>query len=274
MTARPFIVTRPAEAGESLTSALRARGVDAHWLPAFELGPAPDAALADTTLAQLADFDLAVFVSPAAVRATAQRLGARVWPAATAIGTVGSGTREAVRAHLRFDSGACPRVIAPDAAGDGADGEGGAGSEAFWRALRDTEKAGHRPARRVLLLRAEQGRDWLREHFAQAGAQVTLLPVYTRRMRGWSDADAAWVAARLGGPSPVLVITSSEAVDSLLDQADVAGRDLGEAQRLRAWLLRGRALAQHPRIVVRLQAAGFADAACVPCEVDALLAAA
>ena len=36
----------------------------------------------------------------------------------------------------------------------------------------------------------------------------------------------------------------------------------------------GRALALHPRIVERLHASGFADAACVPCTVDSLVAAA
>jgi uroporphyrinogen-III synthase len=66
------------------------------------------------------------------------------------------------------------------------------------------------------------------------------------------------------------VFTSSEAVESLCAAADTA--DAGGAAR--RWLQRGRALAQHPRIVARLQAAGFADAACVPCELQSLLAAA
>lgn len=65
----PVIVTRPAAGGRALAAALLARGLDALWLPAFEIGPAPDEAAARAALARLADFDLAVFVSPAAVRA-------------------------------------------------------------------------------------------------------------------------------------------------------------------------------------------------------------
>jgi uroporphyrinogen-III synthase len=80
----------------------------------------------------------------------------------------------------------------------------------------------------------------------------------------------AWIAARLPGPPPLLVITSSEAVDSLL----AAAQAQPDAAAVTRWLQRGRALALHPRIVARLHAAGFADVACVPCEIDALMAAA
>jgi uroporphyrinogen-III synthase len=273
--ARPFLVTRPAAAGRALAAALAARGVDARWLPAFALGPAPDPEQAAATLARLADFDLALFVSPAAVRATAELLGPRAWPAGTAIGAVGPGTRDAVAAHLRFAEGAAPTVIVPATApaateADAAEGDAATGSEAYWQAQRAHEQASGTRPRRVLVLRAEQGRDWLQARFAQAGAQVTLLAVYARRALLWSAEDASWVATRVGGVAPVLVVTSSEAVDSLCAAAMAADAS-GAALR---WLQRGHALALHPRIVERLQAAGFAQAACVPCEVDALLAAA
>lgn len=270
-SSRPFIVTRPAAAGRALTDALAARGIDARWLPAFDIGPAPDPAHAVATLARLADFDLALFVSPAAVRATAQLLGDRAWPAGTAIGAVGQGTAVAVTAQLQ---GGWPALIAPAAgasvaAADAAEGDADTGSEAYWQAQIAHEQAtGNRP-RRVLILRAAQGRDWLQQHFAQTGAEVTLLAVYARQARGWSAEDATWVASRAAGLAPVLVVTSSEAVDSLL----AAARAADATGAVLRWLQRGRALALHPRIVARLQAAGFADAACVPCEVDALLAA-
>ncbi len=276
---RPWLVTRPAAAGESLTAALRAAGCDARWLPAFDLGPAPDPQAARAALARLATFDLAVLVSPAAVRATAALLDGR-WPSAVTIGAVGRGTVDAVRACF----GAAPTVVAPEVAGEVAstdptadvtdEGAGRAdpeasGSEAFWHALTQRTVATGRAPREVLLLRAEQGRDWLRAHFEAAGARVTLLPVYRRVARGWDSDDRAWIAARRHGPAPVLVVTSSEAVDALL----AATEAMPDAAALRAWLQRGRALALHPRIVERLHAAGFADAACVPCVADALRAA-
>lgn len=270
--ARPFVVTRPAEAGQALSESLASLGVDVRWLPAFDLGPAPDPALAAATLARLADYDLALFVSPAAVRAAAQVLGDRAWPAGTAIGAVGRGTRDAVTTHLRVEGKGGPTIIAPAVAadGDGSDGDPASGSEAYWQAQRAHSAAGGLRPQRVLILRAGQGRDWLQARFAQDGAAVTPLAVYSRRARGWSVDDATWVGARVGGPPPVVVFTSSEAVESLCAAADTA--DAGGAAR--RWLQRGRALAQHPRIVARLQAAGFADAACVPCELQSLLAAA
>jgi uroporphyrinogen-III synthase len=273
---RPFLVTRPAAAGHALTQALVARGVDAHWLPAFEIGPAPDPALARATLAQLARFDLALFVSPAAVQATATLLGEHTWPAGTAIGAVGAGTRDAARAALRFDAAAMPLFIAPDdaapddAAPDAAPADGASGSEAYWQAQRAHDAACGRTPQRVLILRAEQGRDWLQARFEQAGAQVTRLAVYARVARTWPEKDARWIAQRVTGVPPVLVVTSSEAVDSLCAAAAAADAS-GATLR---WLQRGRVLALHPRIVARLQGAGFADAVCVPCEVEALLAAA
>jgi uroporphyrinogen-III synthase len=269
VSGRPWIVTRPAAAGSALTAALSDAGQDARWLPAFDLGPAPDPALARATLEALARFDLALFVSPAAVRATGQLLGERTWPPATMIGAVGSGTREAVRAHLRGADRAT--VIAPIEAGaDVNDSDGQTGSEAFWLALTThRQQTGNWP-QRALLLRAEQGRDWLRDRLAEVGAEVVTLAAYARRIRPWTDDDSAWVAARLPGPPPLLVIPSSEAVDSVL----AAARAQPAAAAVTRWLQRGRALALHPRIVARLHAAGFDDVACVTCEIDALLAAA
>jgi len=267
---RPFVVTRPAAAGQALTDALRARGIDARWLPAFEIGPAPDAALAAATLAQLAAFDLAVFVSPAAVRAAAALRGDAPWPPATAIGAVGAATAAAVSASIRFVSGHAPALIAPvpGAADEAAEGDGGSGSEAYWQAqLAHQARCGSAP-RRVLLLRASHGREWLPQQFEQAGAEVVRLAVYARRPRAWSTADADWIAKHVGGAAPVVVVTSSEAVDALATAAQARDAS-GAALR---WLQGGRALGLHPRIVERLRAAGFADVACVPCEVEALIA--
>lgn len=265
---RPWLVTRPAYAGAALTAALTAAGHDARWMPAFDLGPPPDPVLARATLDELSSFDLALFVSPAAVRATGQLLGERTWPSTTMIGAVGSGTRDAVRTHLRGADRAT--VITPiESAHDAGHGDGQTGSEAFWSALEAHQRAAGSWPRRALLLRAAHGRDWLRDRLSEVGAQVVTLAVYARCARLWTTDDAAWVAKRVDGPTPLLVITSSEAVDSLLAVAQAQP----DAATVTNWLKRGRALALHPRIVARLQAAGFNDSACVPCEIDALLSA-
>lgn len=269
----PWIVTRPGATGQALAAALAARGADAWWLPAFVLGPAPDPQQAQAALAALADFDLALFVSPAAVAATAQLLAGRPWPATTAIGAVGGGTREALLALLRPPAEV--PLIAPDDGDAAAETDAATGSEAFWQALERLRRAQPLPLRRVLLLRAAQGREWLRERFAAEGSAVTALAVYARHPYPWQAADRDWLAARArAGAAPRLVVTSSEAVPGLLAQAQAAAAADPAAAGVAAWLRRGRALAQHPRIVARLQAAGFADAHCVRCELEALLAAA
>ena len=282
---QPWLVMRPGAAGSALADALCAAGHDARWLPAFDIGPAPDPLVARAALAQLADVDLAIFVSPAAVRAVHRLLDGRDWPVGTAIGAVGGATADAARALLARADGAPLTLIAPEADLDRAsavapgvaDGsaadepDAATGSEAFWNALQAhlAARGGASAAlRRVLLLRAEQGRDWLLDQLRGQGVPVDPVAVYGRRSRPWDASDVAWVAARLGGPSPRLVVTSSEAVEALVQAAVLA------LPAALPWLQRGRALALHPRIVERLHASGFVDAACVACTVDSLVAAA
>jgi uroporphyrinogen-III synthase len=236
--ARPLVVTRPEEPGRRLTAELIAAGVDTLWLPAFDLGPAPDPQRARQTLAQLAQFDLAVFVSPTAVDATAALLP-RAWPATTTIGTVGAATERAVQERLPGAAQA-PRVTVA--------GDGPSGSEALWVALQAREAL----PRRVLVLRAGAGRDWLLERLRAAGAQVQPLAVYRRSEHAPSAMAGAWLWQRAAIGPVASLVTSSEAVTAL--QRQCAG-----APTVLAALYRGPALASHPRIGARLRAAGFAD---------------
>ena len=248
------VVTRPGTAGQALAEELQHDGQPALWLPAFEFGPPPDEPQARAALARLAGFDLAVFVSPQAARATAA-LMSQPWPAGTAIAAVGAGTRSAV---LDSVPGASARpVLAPS----GEEESGGSGSESLWPLLQAM-----RPApRSVLLLRAERGRDWLTARLKRAGATVTPLAVYSRRAHAPSaETRARLAAAAVGGLASV--ITSSDAVDALSDM-------VGGLPDLLAALREGIALASHPRIAERLRAAGFTRVAeCSP-DAAAILAA-
>jgi uroporphyrinogen-III synthase len=230
------IVTRPAAAGERLHGRLIASGWDAVWCPAFDLGAAPDAGAASTVLQALQRFDLVVFVSPNAVRASLP-LVEQPWPTQVAIGAVGEATAAAVRAELALAPGTA--LIAP--AGDAA------GSEAFWAAWLDSGKS----ARRVLILRAQHGREWLAERFSAAGAEVEVLPVYTRVDHRLDAAAGTLMQQAMAEQRPsVGVFSSSEAVDALDRQLSVQD---GAAQ----WLRHGCALATHERIRERLLDAGY-----------------
>jgi len=233
----PVIVTRPAAPGRRLVAELRRRGADVAWWPAFDINPPADEAAARRALARLADYDLALFVSPNAVHATAERLGVD-WPSGTVIGAVGASTRDAVRAELR--GAARATVVAPD------DGDE-SGSEGFWRAWR----ASGRQARRALLLRAATGRDWIVDRLRAADVEVDAVAVYDRAPHRLEEGERSRLRAWMAGKAvPIAVVTSAEAVAAILEQVGVVD---GAAD----WLRRGRAVATHPRVAQRLHDAGF-----------------
>jgi uroporphyrinogen III methyltransferase/synthase len=201
-------------------------------------------------LARLEGGDLAIFVSPNAVYAVRELLGGR-WPAGVRIGAVGAATRAAVLAELDVAEEA---VIAP--------GNDDSGSEAFWSAW----QASGLSARHVLLLRAEGGRDWLAERFAEVGAAVELLAVYTRRAAplpaGAFEELRFCIESR---EAVVTVFSSSEAVAAIDEQL----RPIAGAA---AFLRGGGAIATHARIAQRLRAAGYENVIETAADDDALIA--
>jgi uroporphyrinogen-III synthase len=230
------IVTRPAAAGERLHRRLLASGWDAVWCPAFDIAAAPDAPAARTVLRGLQRFDLVVFVSPNAVRAALALMG-RPWPQHVAVGAVGDATAATVRAELALSPDV--PLIAP--AGEGA------GSEAFWSAWTQSGRV----ARRVLILRAQQGREWLAERFIAAGAEVEVLPVYTRTGHSLDATTGDLLRRAMSAQRPAAaVFSSSEAVDALDGQ-------LSTLPGAAPWLRQGLALATHERIRERLLDAGY-----------------
>jgi len=234
---RPLlIVTRPAAAGQRLFDRLTARSHRPIWWPAFTIGPTPDAAAAQAALSRLADYDLAIFVSANAVRATAVMLNGP-WPLTTVIGAVGAATRAAVEAELRPDPSVV--VIAPEV-----DDE--SGSEAFW----DAWQARGRNAQRVLLLRAEDGREWLTQRFIKGGTPVDAVAVYSRRPHHLSPDDLTRMQDAIdAGVAPTVILSSSEAIAALDAQ-------VGESAQ--AWLRTGTAISTHRRIGAQLRDAGYA----------------
>lgn len=250
-------MTRPGAAGERLATQLQAAGGAAVWLPSFTLGAAPDAPLAGTRVQGLAPGDLVVFVSPAAVEFAAPALPA-AWPAAVAIGAVGAATGAALQA--RYPGSALPLVV-PDV--DAAD----AGSEALLPALQATWRDAAVP-RRVLLVRATHGREWLGERLREHGAAVETLAVYRRDPYTPSAADRDALAALLRTGAPLAtVLTSSEAVAAL-------GVQLAAQPEVLAAVRRGSALVSHARIAAAAQAAGFADVRIAAPDAATLMAAA
>lgn len=186
------LVTRPAGQAAGLLARLRELGADPFLFPTLEILPPADPDTLARRLADLAAYDLAVFVSPSAVQFGLAAITA--WPARLRAAAVGQGTAAALRA-----AGVQP-VLAPH---EGAD------SEHLLALPELAEMAG----RRVLIFRGAGGREVLADTLAARGATVDYAECYRR---GLPAADPASLLDRwrLGGIQAVTVL-SSQGLDNL-----------------------------------------------------------
>lgn len=232
-----LIVTRPAGQAEAWVQRLGERGVSASALPLIGIAPLADPA-AQQALRSAAEalprWRLVMFVSPNAVASFVAALpGGWAWPRDTWAGCTGEGTRAALLAAGVPD--AAIRAPAPGAPMD---------SEALWQRLREQDWA----AQPVLIVRGEEGRDWLGDTLRERGAVVQALAAYRRTLPVWDPPQHALFAAARTAPSGyVWLFSSSEAVRNLQAIAGVAAAAWGAAT----------ALATHPRIGDVARRAGF-----------------
>ncbi|HRK55892.1 MAG TPA: uroporphyrinogen-III synthase [Burkholderiaceae bacterium] len=250
------IVTRPGAAGQSLTQALTQAQLEAVWWPAFAMDVRADAAAAEA-FAHLSAYDCVVFVSPYAVVGVAALLRAP-WPPSVALAAVGSGTAQAIRKHIVLN--ATHRLIEPAADSDAMDQEVRSGSEPLWAVLKV-----HSP-KRVLIARAQRGRDWLAQKLRQAGAVVDDACVYQRHPLPLTVEHAQRIIAwAQSGATLITVFTSSEAVSVTLDKEPSPGVDIGDILRRAQTILRGQpAVATHPRIARQLTRCGASHVSVLP----------
>ena len=228
-----LVVTRPRAQAEHWVARLQALGIDAAVLPLIDIGPPADPAAVQAAWLTLPGKALVVFVSPnAAERFMAARPQGVVWPAGVLAGATGPGTAAALR-----DAGVpAAALVVP------ADDAPAFDSEALWALLRG------RPwiAQRVLVVRGEEGRDWLADTLRGLGADVGFVNAYRRLAPQPDAAGVALLQAALAAPAAhCWLFSSSQAVAHL--------RALAPRADWRAAL----ALATHPRIAQTVRAAGF-----------------
>lgn len=230
-----LIVTRPPAQAGAWVERLRAQGLDAAALPLIHIGPPDDAAPVHAAWQALPGFALVVFVSANAVQQFfALRPAGCGWPAGTRGGSTGPGTSAALLAA------GLPAALLVEPAADAAAFD----SEALWARLGHEDWRG----RRVLVVRGEEGRDWLAATLRGCGAAVDFVAAYRRLAPRPDAAGRALLAAALQRPREHLwVFSSSEAIGRLRELAPAA--DWSAA----------RALATHPRIAEAARAAGFGD---------------
>jgi uroporphyrinogen-III synthase len=199
LAGRRILVTRPRELAQELAALIREAGGEALLYPALEIRDVADPAPARALLARLREFDLAVFVSPSAVRKALElaegragptgqtRAAQQPWPAGLRVAAVGGGTRRALEAQGFRD------VIAP------------AGREDSEALLALPELAAFR---RVAIFRGEGGREVLGEALAARGARVEYAACYQRAR----PAAAAAPAGRIDA----ICVSSGEALRNLV----------------------------------------------------------
>ena len=228
-----LIVTRPAAQAARWVQELRALGVDAQALPLLEIAPPADAAPLHAAWQALPVSALAMFVSANAVQHFfAARPDGLTWPAGVLAGSTGPGTTHALRA-----AGVDPDdIVEPAADAQAFD------SEALWARLAAREWAG----RRALVVRGEDGRDWLADTLRARGATVDFVAAYRRLAPVPDAAGRALLQAALAAPQAhAWLLTSSEAAQHLGHLAP--GADWSASL----------ALASHPRIAATARRIGF-----------------
>jgi uroporphyrinogen-III synthase len=243
-----LLVTRPRDQAEPWCAQLRAQGVAAEMLPLIAIGPPADAAPLREAWSRLTDTAFVMFVSAnAASGFFAARPAGAVWPARTLAGSTGPGTTAALQA-LGVPAACIAEPPREPAQFD---------SEALWRVIAARPWQGAQ----ALVVRGEQGRDWLAEQLRAQGAQVRFVDAYRRSMPELSVGEQALLREALVAPAQtVWLFSSSQAVQHLLQLAPDAD-----------WS-RGVAWATHARIAQAARDAGFGSVHTLAATVDAVVA--
>lgn len=258
MADRPhLLVTRPQPQADAWVARLQALGLGASAFPLLGIdGPADPApvraawqAIARGQDAAGRPLAMVMFVSPSAVqRFFDRRPPHQAWPAGVVAAAPGQGTRDALA-----------RAGVPDAALCSPPADGGRfDSEALWAVLLPRCAWAGCSA---LVVRGEDGRNWLAEALRQQGAAVHFIEAYRRTAPVPTAAQRALLAQALAQPGGFCwLFSSSEAVGQLPSLAPAA--DWSGAQ----------ALATHPRIAAAALALGLPRVAVIEPTPEAVAA--
>jgi len=198
------LVTRPAEQAEGLCAALEEQGAKVFRFPVIEIREPGDTTVLQGLLARLNEFDLAVFISANAVnRGLPRALAQGRFPAHLRVAAVGRRTAQELERFGR------PADIIP---------EREFRSEALLALPEMQDVAGSK----IIIFRGEGGRELLGDTLAARGAQVHYAEVY-RRAKPALDAGA-FVGDWERGEIDIIIVTSNEGLENLVDMAGAAWR--------------------------------------------------
>jgi uroporphyrinogen-III synthase len=227
LAGRTVVVTRPERQAGALAELIRKAGGTAVVFPLLDILDIDDTAPILALIGRLAEFDLAVFISPNAVQKAMDLIGAHGGlPRGLRVATVGKGSAAELRRLGIAD------VIAPPERFD---------SEALLALPEMRAVAGQR----IVIFRGVGGREVLGDTLAARGAIVEYAACYHRSKPGANPSPLfrLWMQDQLSA----FVITSSEGLRNLFDIVGPAGR-----ARLEQTLL----FVPHPRVAETAHALG------------------
>lgn len=227
-----FIVTRPAKEAPDIFCELPSEQT---WFwPAFSF-ERPEGSYGEIQerLSSLRGVDALFFVSPVAVRFTKPLLS-RI-PKRIRVYAVGEGTAQAVRNAW----GENVNLIYPTGSSEKA------GSEALFEEIKRTGFPKH-----LLILRSQEGREWLAEHLENEGVLVEKLSVYEREPLTLRDWEIKALEKAIKEESPIILFTSTGAID-------VIKKAVSHVPGAYEWLKNGIAITNHDRTFNRLGEVGF-----------------
>lgn len=236
---KPIILMRPGAPNDRLAERLGKLGMNIWKWPAFTILPPEEPERVKERLSDLTKFDMVLLASPSAVAASAVYV--KKWPEHITLTTIGSGTARVIRAAWGPDT----PVLYPE----GETFE--SGSERLFELL----KSRGFPSR-VLIVRGQVGREWLREQLMAHGTDVEVLPAYQRAPLELSTAELDKLQSSISGPAPIVYLTSTDAVGVLMHAVKTIPGAL-------EWLQKGFILTIHPRPKAQLEEVGFRNVALV-----------
>ena len=231
LTGRNIVITRPLGQANQLSSLIKDAGGNAHLFPLLEIVPLADYQQFDEKIAQLDQFDWAIFISSNAVQNSLPRMTEKLGSVPNKLKFAAIGPKTAADlAEFGIQNTLTPQ--------DRFDSE----------ALLDLAGMQHIKNQKVLIFRGIGGREVLAETLKQRGAIVEFAESY-QRINPQENLQPLEQLAHLN-QLDAMVVTSSEAMRYLLDMAKGA-----------KWLNEIKLCVNHARIAE--QAKSYGISACV-----------
>lgn len=245
-----LLVTRPEPQATQWAQQLCEAGVPAQPLPLIAITEPPRPGDVTRLWHELPAHRALMFVSPAAVDGFFRlRPDGCIWPAATLATAPGPGTAQAL-----LNAGAAAGLRPEHLVSPAADAEQ-FDSEALWPMLAPLDWRGTRIA--IVSggdVQGAKGRTWLTERWQEAGATVQAMQAYQRGPGRWDQAQTALATNALKEQNATWLLSSSQALDFLLDQHLPS---LGPARWQAQQAAQLHLLCTHPRIAEHARERGI-----------------